>query len=258
MLMEKMVYVAQLGARVVLYLLITLSVLSIGVIFERWWYFRRRRVDSLALGNLLGKLLRSGDVNAARAALKKTRAVEAEVVGEALEWYGDGPDAVEQILSKAVRQRRKAFEAGLLFLGTLGNNAPFIGLFGTVLGIVTAFRELGQTQAGSSSGMGNVMGGIAEALVATAVGILVALPAVIAYNVFQKKGADVEEAAAGLGNVVLAAMKSVHAPNGHAASSGISSGGVRDRIDLRSGEALAGEGVRGSAAAASASSAVEA
>jgi len=104
-----------------------------------------------------------------------------------------------------VRSRRKRFEAGLLFLGTLGNNAPFIGLFGTVLGIVTAFRELGTAQMGA---MGNVMSGIAEALISTAVGILVALPAVIFYNVFQKKGADVEEQAAALGNVVLASMKS--------------------------------------------------
>jgi biopolymer transport protein ExbB/TolQ len=209
MLMEKLVYVAQLGARVVLYILMALSVLSIGVIFERWWYFRRRRLNAVSMAETLGKLLRAGDLAGARAALKVTRAVEAEIVAEALEWYDDGPDAVEQILSKAVRQRRKGFEAGLLFLGTLGNNAPFIGLFGTVLGIVTAFRELGQTQAGASAGMGNVMGGIAEALVATAIGILVALPAVIAYNVFQKKGADVEENAASMGNVVLAAMKSV-------------------------------------------------
>ena len=92
-----------------------------------------------------------------------------------------------------------------MFLGTLGNNAPFIGLFGTVLGIVTAFRELGAPGA-ATAGMNNVMGGIAEALIATAVGILVALPAVISYNVFQKKGADVEENADALGNVVLAAM----------------------------------------------------
>ena len=208
MLMEKLVYVAQMGARVVLYVLMALSVLSLGVIIERWWYFRRRRLDVVSLADTLRRLLRVGKVSEARSSLKQMRAVEAEIVGEALEWYDDGPAAVEQILSKAVRQRRKSFEAGLLFLGTLGNNAPFIGLFGTVLGIVTAFRELGQTQAGASSGMGNVMGGIAEALVATAIGILVALPAVIFYNVFQKKGSDVEENAASLGNVVLASMKS--------------------------------------------------
>ncbi|HEY5089053.1 MAG TPA: MotA/TolQ/ExbB proton channel family protein, partial [Polyangia bacterium] len=98
------------------------------------------------------------------------------------------------------------YESRLAFLATLGNNAPFIGLFGTVLGIVTAFRELGNNSMGA---MGNVMGGIAEALIATAVGILVALPAVIFYNVYQKKGADIEEQAAALGNVVSASMRAV-------------------------------------------------
>ena len=206
MLLQKLIFVAQLGASIVLYLLIALSVLSIGVIFERWWYFRRRRADISGLTDALLVSLRAGDLDKAAAAMKKSPAIEAEIIGEALTWYSAGSGAVEQILSKAVRQRRKGFESGLLFLGTLGNNAPFIGLFGTVLGIVTAFRELGNTQSGSSAGMGNVMGGIAEALVATAIGILVALPAVIAYNIFQKKGADIEENAAALGNVVLASL----------------------------------------------------
>jgi biopolymer transport protein ExbB/biopolymer transport protein TolQ len=206
MLLQKLVFVAQLGASVVLYLLLALSVLSIGVIFERWWYFRRRRLNMTTATESLEVSLREGKVDQAIATLKQSRSVEAEIIGEALLWYRSGPAAVEQILSKAVRQRRKAFEAGLLFLGTLGNNAPFIGLFGTVLGIVTAFRELGNTQAGATGGMGNVMSGIAEALVATAIGILVALPAVIAYNVFQKKAVDVEDNAAALGNVLLASL----------------------------------------------------
>jgi biopolymer transport protein ExbB/biopolymer transport protein TolQ len=237
MLIDKLVYVAQMGAQAVLYLLMGLSVLSIGVIIERWWYFRRRRVDAVKLSETLGKLLRGGNLAGARAALKGTLAVEAEIVADALDWYDDGPDAVEQILSKAVRQRRKKFEAGLLFLGTLGNNAPFIGLFGTVLGIVTAFRELGQTQAGAASGMGNVMGGIAEALVATAIGILVALPAVIAYNIFQKKGSDVEEGAASLGNVVLAAMKAQKGPRdgGRVSASVTDTGSERTSAELPDG-----------------------
>src|SRR5262249_23271433 len=136
------------------------------------------------------RALAKGGADAAREALKPSRSIEAEIIREALDWYQDGPEAVEQILVKATRTRRKKFEGGLLFLGTLGNNSPFIGLFGTVLGIVTAFRELGNNSMGA---MGNVMSGIAEALIATAVGILVALPAVIFYNVFQKKGAEVEE-----------------------------------------------------------------
>jgi biopolymer transport protein ExbB/TolQ len=204
-LMQKLVFVAQLASSAVLYVLLALSVISIGVIIERWWYFRNRRDDIDALSDELRKILAKSDLAGARKRLAASPSVEATIIAEALDWWAEGPDSVEQILVKAVRARRKKFEAGLLFLGTLGNNAPFIGLFGTVLGIVTAFRELGTAQMGA---MGNVMSGIAEALIATAVGILVALPAVIFYNVFQKKGADVEEQAYALGNLLLASMKS--------------------------------------------------
>jgi biopolymer transport protein ExbB/TolQ len=216
-LMQKLVFTAQIASQAVLYVLLALSVLSIGVIIERWWFFLKRRDDLDALSDRLKRALQKGDLNAARKALHDSRSIEAAIAAEAMEWYADGPEAVEQILAKAVRQRRKKFEAGLLFLGTLGNNAPFIGLFGTVLGIVTAFRELG---ANSMGAMGNVMGGIAEALIATAIGILVALPAVVFYNVFQKKGADVEDQAAGLGNVILASMKRHGNGVGHAARDG--------------------------------------
>lgn len=217
-IMQKLVFIAPIVARIVLYVLLGLSVLSIGLIIERWWYFRRRRDDLGKVSERLRQALARGDISAAKMTLASSRSVEAEIVGEALGWYGDGADAVEQILVKAARMRRKNFESGLLFLGTLGNNAPFIGLFGTVLGIVTAFRELGNSQGAATAGMGNVMGGIAEALLATAVGILVALPAVIFYNVFQKKGADVEEQAAALGNVVIASMRATNRPNGATAA----------------------------------------
>jgi biopolymer transport protein ExbB/TolQ len=218
--MQKLVLIAPLVARTVLYLLIGLSVLSIGVIIERWWFFRRRRDNLEKLTDGVRKALARGDLAEARKLLAASPSIEAEIIGEAMGWYTEGVDAVEQILVKATRVRRKKFEAGLLFLGTLGNNAPFIGLFGTVLGIVTAFRELGGNQMGAA--MGNVMSGIAEALLATAVGILVALPAVIYYNVFQKKGADVEEGAAALGNVVIASMKAGVKPNGTAPGKKIS------------------------------------
>ncbi|HVV51700.1 MAG TPA: MotA/TolQ/ExbB proton channel family protein [Polyangia bacterium] len=203
-LMQKLVFVASVASQAVLYILLALSVLSIGLIVERWWFFFRRRDDLGALADGLRAALDEGDLAGARKLLAASRSVEAAIVGEALTWYDRGPDAVEQIIPKATRLRRKSFEGGLLFLGTLGNNAPFIGLFGTVLGIVTAFRELGSNSMGA---MGNVMSGIAEALICTAVGILVALPAVVYYNVFQKKGGDIEEQAAALGNVVLASMR---------------------------------------------------
>lgn len=241
MLMQKLVFVAQSGASAVLYLLLLLSVVSVGVVIERWWYFRKRRLDLTDTSTTLEKQLRAGNVEAARKELGKSKAVEAEILCDALAWYNEGPEAVQEIVQKGVRQRRRAFESGLLFLGTLGNNAPFVGLFGTVLGVVAAFRELGAAQANMAAaggGMNNVMGGIAEALVATAIGILVAIPAVIAYNVFQKRGADIEENSAALSNVVVASMaaRRRHAAGRHRGR-GLQAG---DDIEQREGDDVAG------------------
>jgi biopolymer transport protein ExbB/TolQ len=221
LIMQKLVLVAHSGASAVLYLLLLLSVYSVGVVLERWWYFRKRRLDMTATDQALTKRLRNGDVAGAKADLKESRAVEAEILHDALEYYVDGPDSFQEIVQKGIRQRRKVFESGLLFLGTLGSNSPFVGLFGTVLGVVAAFKELGAASVASaaasgSGGMGNVMSGIAEALIATAVGILVAIPAVIAYNLFQKKCNDIEENSGALANQVLAIMKSSkHQKNSH-------------------------------------------
>jgi biopolymer transport protein ExbB/biopolymer transport protein TolQ len=207
MLVQKLLSIAQVGGQSVLYLLLALSVLSIGIVIERWWYFRKRRIDAPVVGRKIVEMLRAGNVDGAKKYVASLPGVEAEVIADALSWYGDGYDAVAEVLATGCKERKKSYEAGLLFLGTLGNNAPFVGLFGTVLGIVTAFRELANA-AGSTNGMNNVMGGIAEALVATAVGILVAIPAVVAYNVFAKKTGDLEDNVQTIGAQILAQMKS--------------------------------------------------
>jgi biopolymer transport protein ExbB/TolQ len=209
MLIEKLLAVAQVGGSAVLYILIALSIWSISIILERWWFYRSRRVNAPQLAEQLLKKLHENDRKGAMAALQASKSIEAEVLAGGLEWYDRGPDAVREILVKGVRDRRKATERGLLFLGTLGNNAPFIGLFGTVLGIVTAFKELGAAASGGggAGNMNSVMGGIAEALIATAVGILAAIPAVVAYNTFTKKAGDIEENVGALGNALIAYMK---------------------------------------------------
>src|SRR4249920_2965087 len=100
MLIQKLMFVAKPASAVVLYLLISLSVLSIGVIIERWWYFRRRKVNIIELGEQLERALRTGDNLAALAVLKKSRSVEAQILGDALKWRADGAESVEQILAK--------------------------------------------------------------------------------------------------------------------------------------------------------------
>jgi biopolymer transport protein TolQ len=214
MLVKKLLAIASVGGTAVLYILIALSVLSIGIIIERAIWFRRRRVDTGKLGRELNKLLENEDVDGAKALLARHASVEAAVVCEALDWYDAGPEAIQEILDKGLADHRKEFESGLVFLGTLGNNAPFVGLFGTVLGIVTAFKELSNTAAGAATGqggMGNVMSGISEALVATAIGILVALPAVISFNIFQKRTVVIGDNVGALGNVVIAHIQKARA-----------------------------------------------
>jgi biopolymer transport protein ExbB/biopolymer transport protein TolQ len=209
-MMDKLLDIAGVGGTVVLILLLSLSVLSIGVIIERVIFFRRRRVDAVALGKDVAKKLAAGDRERLTAQLAAMPAIEAQALHDAMSWYDAGPEAFDEILKKGLTERRKDLESGLVFLGTLGNNAPFVGLFGTVLGIIVAFRELSSAAAnvaGGSGGMNNVMSGIAEALVSTAVGILVAVPAVIFFNVFQKKTVVVEDNIGALGNAVTAQMK---------------------------------------------------
>ena len=154
------------GAVWVLWLLVALSIVSLGIMFERWWYFRTHRLAPAALAADVRRLLR-----------ESTRSIGLE--GE--------PPAVE--LSAAVEgakaRERLRLERNLAFLATLGSNGPFIGLFGTVLGIIKAFHDLAGSEAGA--GASTVMAGISEALVATAVGLLVAIPAVVAFNYFSRR-----------------------------------------------------------------------
>lgn len=192
------------GSYLVIYALIALSVLSLGLIIERIIWFARRRVNASELASALTQKLATGDAVGAKALVKDGRSVESKVILKALDWYDAGPEAMAQALQASVRDHRKELNGGLVFLGTLGNNAPFIGLFGTVLGVITAFQQLGVDAVGS---MDNVMSGIGEALVATAVGILVALPAVAAHNAFQKRALDIEENVAQIGHLLMAQME---------------------------------------------------
>jgi biopolymer transport protein ExbB len=171
-----------LGSEWVLWLLIGLSVLSVAVMVERAIFLATGRVDFDALAKELLVSLKDGDAAAARRSVAGRRAPEAQVAAAGLEQYGRGTDAVSEAMASVKSRLRLDMERNLGVLGTLGNNAPFIGLFGTVLGIIKAFADLSRNQTG---GAGAVMSGISEALVATAVGLMVAIPAVIAFNFFQ-------------------------------------------------------------------------
>jgi biopolymer transport protein ExbB/TolQ len=170
------------GAEWVMYLLVALSVASIAVLLERGAYFLRRA------GSVPGLLdrLKEGRLEEARALLSGREGLLPEVARAALDAADGGPASVQEAVACAIAEGRPAYERGLSFLGTLGNNAPFLGLFGTVVGIIRAFSDLavgGPRGAGAAA----VMSGISEALVATAVGIFVAIPAVVGFNAYMRR-----------------------------------------------------------------------
>lgn len=191
------------GAGWVLWLLFALSVGSVVVVIERWLFFRRKSADVEAVAAVLDRHLGSGDVDGALEAIRAMDSVGASVVRAGLELADRGTAAVDRAMESAMAVERKELQKRLAYLGTLGNNAPFIGLFGTVIGVILAFESLGAQGAAGVASAG-VMSAVSEALVATAVGIGVALPAVAAHNYFQRRIAVLLEDAETLSNLVLA------------------------------------------------------
>ena len=194
-----------MGSEWVLHLLIILSILSVAITVERIIHFAWRRDDLEGLREALNARLQEGDIDGARERLAKSRSHVARIVGHGLDAIRRGPAAVEEVLQGAAKMEKLRMERGLAFLGTLGNNAPFIGLFGTVLGIIRAFQDLALN---TTDGSAAVMAGIAEALVATAVGLLVALPAVAVFNAFQRRIKSQLVASDALAHSLLAHAKS--------------------------------------------------
>jgi biopolymer transport protein ExbB len=212
MIVQKLLAIVNLGAAWVLWLLIALSVISVGIMIERAAFYLGRRLPAL---DKLSRALLGGDLDEARQAVADRNGIEAQVIRSALEQADHGPDAVAKVVDAEIKRVRLEYEARLAFLATLGNNAPFIGLFGTVLGIIQAFGDLARNP--SAAGASSVMSGISEALIATAVGLLVALPAVVAYNIFQRGLRRASQRATYLGDLLEARLRARPAGSGEAA-----------------------------------------
>lgn len=203
------------GASPVMWLMLVSSIASAAVIVERAWLFIRIHDDIEALSRQLRDRLRVHDLSGADAVLQQSESAEAWIVRAGLEELPRGPNAVREALAGATLLQRTQLERGLNYLGTLASNAPFVGLFGTVIGIILAFEQLSASGARGSASAA-VMASIAEALVATAVGIGVAVPAVVAFNAYQKRIRVILDRATALGHVVLAHLEGhyEHGPHG--------------------------------------------
>lgn len=175
---------AQLGASWVLWLLIALSVVSIGVMIDRALWFRSRDIDTEKFTRELRGAFEKGELERIETKYKDNVAVPVQVVLRGLAERDRGPEAVAEAMQGERVRWRTAADRNLIILGTLGNNVPFVGLFGTVLGVINAFEHLRQKTEAATD---RTLDLVAEALAATAFGLLVAIPAVVAFNYFQRR-----------------------------------------------------------------------
>jgi biopolymer transport protein ExbB len=184
MLSEQFVAFAQLGAEWVLWMLIGLSILSVGIMIDRALWFRSRDVDTDKFTRELRGAFERNEIDRVVTKYKDDPAVPVQVALRGLAERGQGPEAVAEAMQGERVRWRNAGDRHLIVLGTLGNNVPFVGLFGTVLGVINAFENLRQKTASAED---RTLDLIAEALAATAFGLLVAIPAVIAFNYFTRR-----------------------------------------------------------------------
>jgi len=183
-----------IGAEWVLYCLILLSVLSVSVMIERFRFYRNSAKGltefRIAIRNQVGTGELKSALELAEARAKKSNGVDLEtelvsaLIEQKLKNKNTSSETFVELAQDAVLRPKVTWDQNLAVLATIGNIAPFIGLFGTVLGIIKAFHDLSQQAGGAAQ---SVTAGVSEALVATAVGLLVAIPASIAFNLFSRK-----------------------------------------------------------------------
>jgi biopolymer transport protein ExbB/TolQ len=203
-LSDKFLELSAVGSEWILWILVGLSVLSVAVMIERVIFYVGVAGRDQALLRSLHAALSDHDVAKAQALLRDARGPGSRIAAQMLESHQRGSGSMAAIMAALRPGEKLRLERSLNFLGTVGSNAPFIGLLGTVLGIIETFRAIERTGVVGSAEYSNaVMAGIYEALVATAVGLLVAIPAVIAFNYFQRRVKALLGEADALTNMVL-------------------------------------------------------
>lgn len=185
MLSDKIFAVANMADQAVLYVLILLSIVSVGTILERFFALKKVSGDSKAMRSRIKMALHSNSLDDVESLAKNPDSVEGRALSIAMKHIKEnGINGLEEVFNSFALTEKPELEKSLSFLATIGSNSPYIGLLGTVLGIMKAFHDLATTP---DAGQQTVMAGISSALVATALGLLVAIPAVVFYNYYQKQ-----------------------------------------------------------------------
>ncbi len=185
MFAERIFSIAHYADQVVLIVLAAMSVVSVAMIFERWWFLRKLSNESSRIRMQIKNSLKEGTIEDFEVVAKDLNSIEGRAANQALKHYKNkGEAGLSEVFNTFILTEKPELEKFLPFLATVASNAPFIGLLGTVLGIMKAFNDLSRAQ---DAGQQTVMAGISIALVATAAGLFVAIPAGMFYNYFSRK-----------------------------------------------------------------------
>lgn len=181
---------ALLGAEWVMWVLVVMGLIAFGLFFVRLYFLKKYQVELPALLDALtASAVKKMVGTNAKSALEslgvgRVDSMELEVAQQVIANWESSDAGLENIVQKTILSNRQTYERQVSYFGIVGSNAPFVGLFGTVIGVIISFKELGNNPKG---GLEVVGPGISEALVATAVGLLVAIPAVIMFNTLKSK-----------------------------------------------------------------------
>ena len=168
-------------------LLLLVSIMALAFVIERYVFWLRRRKSGGKLFNRIKNLIRSGRKEEALELLRGRKDPVSNLIRVALENDDLDEDGMNELLESTVLDERRAMERYLSALGSIGTIAPLLGLLGTVVGLIKAFHNIAVT---GSGGPAVVASGIAEALLTTAFGLIIAIPVVVFYNYFANKALD--------------------------------------------------------------------
>lgn len=183
--MESMYKIAEASANFILYFMGFLSVVSLAIIVERFLTLSKISRNSKSIGVKFNEIISTQDTSKMNELANYNQSLEGKALGYGMNYLKkNSENGLDELFSSFKTMEKPKLEGNLYILGTIASNAPYIGLLGTVMGIMKAFNDLG-----NAPGQGNevVMSGIGHALVSTALGLALAIPAVIAFNFFSKK-----------------------------------------------------------------------
>jgi biopolymer transport protein ExbB len=168
----------------VMYPLLLSSILALGVVIERFWYLRKKKILVPEIIGVLDQIKSPGDLQLAKSICEKFKGPFSRIVLTSIENQDFPSDELRMLVEDEGRQEVRILQRGLVTLETIAAIAPLLGLLGTILGMIKVFNVIETLGVGQAKALS---GGISEALITTAAGLLIGIPVLIAYNFFNHR-----------------------------------------------------------------------